>query len=178
MRYYELAGVPHVNNNDTEADGAYAVEPGKEPDPACQHLYDDEPEEVLAQALLDSLDHWVREGKAMPRAPRVLRKGKTLVRDPKTRNVVGGVRPPWIAVPAAAYMTGQETGCGESNDTKFPYPAEKLRALYGTYDNYVRQFTAAKQASIEAGYLLPEDADRVKPIAQPGDFRSDIPGGM
>ena len=68
----------------------------------------------------------------MPRAPRVLRQDKTLARDPKTHNVVGGVRPPWIAVPAAAYMTDPETGCGEAYDTKSPYSAEKLRAMYGT----------------------------------------------
>jgi hypothetical protein len=173
MRYYELAGVPHTNNNDTGTDETNDLDPGKQHEVVCQHMYDDEPQEVLAQALLDGLDRWVREGKAMPRAPRVLRKDKGLVRDPKTNNVDGGVRPPWIAVPAAAYMTDPETGCGEAYDTKIPYPADELRALYGTYDNYVRQFAAAKQASIKEGYLLPEDADRVKPIAQPGDFVSD-----
>jgi len=174
MRYYELTGVPHTNNHDTGTDETNDLDPGKQHEVACQHLYDDEPQEVLAQALLDGLDHWVREGRVMPRAPRVLRQGKTLVRDPKTNNVVGGVRPPWIAVPAAAYMTDPETGCGEAYDTKIPYPAEKLRALYGTYDNYVRQFAAARDTSIKEGYLLPEDAERVKPIAQPGDFVSDI----
>ena len=176
MRYYELAGVPHMNNNDSEGDGTSGPDPGKEHELACQHLYDDEPEELLAQALLDSLDRWVREGKVMPRAPRVLRKGKTLARDPNTNNVVGGVRPPWIAVPTAAYMTDPETGCGDAYDTKIPYPAAKLRAMYGTYDNYVRQFAAAKEASIRDGYLLAEDAERVKPIAQPGDFIGDGTG--
>ncbi len=173
MRYYELAGVPHFNNKDTEASGTDYLDPAKRNEIACQHLYDDEPEEVLAQALLDSLDHWVREGKIMPRAPRVLRKGKTLARDSNTHNVVGGVRPPWIGVPTAAYMTDPETGCGEAYDTKIPYSAEKLRAMYGTYQNYVRQFEAAKEASVKEGYLLPEDVDLVKPIARPGDFTSD-----
>ena len=173
-RYYELAGVPHTNNNDTGTDETNDLDPTKQHEVACQHMYDDEPQEVLAQALLDALDRWVRKDKVMPRAPRVARKGKALARDLKTNNVVGGVRPPWIAVPTAAYMTDPETGCGESYDTKIPYPPEKLRAMYGTYDNYVREFAAAKAASIKEGYLLPEDADVVKPIAQPGDF-TDIP---
>jgi hypothetical protein len=176
MRYYELAGVPHTNNNDTGTDETNDLEPGKLHELACQHLYDEEPQEVLAQALLDGLDRWVREGKPMPRAPRVLRKGKTLVRDPQTHNVVGGVRPPWVAVPAAAYMTDPETGCGESYDTKIPYSAAMLRAMYGTYDNYLRQFAVAKAASMKEGYLLPEDADLVQPIARPGDFTSDGAG--
>jgi hypothetical protein len=70
-------------------------------------------------------------------------------------------------------MTDPETGCGEAYDTKIPYSAEQLRAMYGTYDNYTRQFAAAKAASIKEGYLLAEDADLVKPIAEPGDFLSD-----
>jgi hypothetical protein len=176
MRYYELAGVPHTNNNDTGTDETNDLDPGKQHEIACQLLYDDEPQEVLAQALLDGLDRWVREGTAMPRAPRVLRRGKTLVRDPQTHNVVGGVRPPWVAAPAAAYMTDPETGCGESYDTKIPYSAAQLRAMYGNYDDYLRQFTAAKVASIKEGYLLPEDAERVQPIARPGDFTSDGAG--
>jgi len=177
MRYYELAGVPHMNANDSEANATDDLEPDKQNDPACRYLYNDEPEEVLAQALLDRLDRWVREGVAMPRAPRMLRKGKTLARDPRTNNVVGGVRPPWIAVPVAAYMTDPETGCGEAYDTKLPYPAEKLRALYGSHDNYVRQFEAARDTLIKQGYLLPEDIERVKPIARAADFVSDAARG-
>jgi hypothetical protein len=172
-RYYELAGVPHTKNSDVGTDETMDLDPSKRHDPACRHLYDDEPQEVLVQAILDGLDRWVREGKPMPRAPRVARKNNGLARDPKTLNIVGGVRPPWIAVPSAAYMTDPETHCGEAYDTKIPYPAEKLRALYGTYDNYVRRFEAAKAASINEGYLLPEDAHLVTPIAGSVDFVSD-----
>jgi len=171
MRYYELTGVAHANSSDIGTGDTMEVD--DKANAACRYFYDDEPQGVLAAALLDGVDHWVREGKAMPRASRVVRKGQALARDAKTNNLVGGVRPPWIAVPTAAYMTGQESGCGESTDTKIPYSPAKLRALYGTYDNYVRQFEAAKQASIKAGYLLPEDASFVMPVAKSGDFVSD-----
>lgn len=113
----------------------------------------------------------------MPRAPRVLRKGKTLARDPTTNNVIGGVRPPWITVPVAAYMTDPETGCGEAYDTKLPYTAAKLRALYGSHANYVRRFEAARNTLLAQGYLLPEDIQRVKPIAGAADFVSDAARG-
>ncbi len=174
MRFYELTGVAHANSSDLgtgELDGVLNTD--EQVDSACHYLYDDEPQGVLASALLDGMDHWVRDGKPMPRVSRVARKGQGLVRDAKTNNLVGGVRPPWITVPAAAYMTGQETGCGDAMDTKIPYSPAKLRALYGTHDNYVRQFEAAKQASIKAGNLLPEDAARVTPVAKPGDFIGD-----
>lgn len=93
-----------------------------------------------------------------------------MVRDPITHNLVGGVRPPWVAVPAAAYMTEAETRCGLLYDTKIRFSAAKLRSLYGDYGRYVRRFEAARAASIKERFLLPEDVDIVKPIAVAGDF--------
>ncbi|MEP7310951.1 MAG: alpha/beta hydrolase domain-containing protein [Pseudomonadota bacterium] len=81
------------------------------------------------------------------------------------------MRPPWIMVPAAAYMTDAETGCGLIYDTKIPYSARQLRELYGNYENCRRKFEAAKVTAIAQGYLLPEDAARVSPVAAPADFQ-------
>jgi len=106
----------------------------------------------------------------MPKAPRVMRQGKGVARDPQTGNMIGGVRPPWIKVPSAMYLTDYETVCGTAYDTKVPYPAERLKTLYGSYANYARRFDAAKRDAIQEGYLLPEDATRIKPIASPEDF--------
>ena len=84
--------------------------------------------------------------------------------------MVGGVRPPWIIAPAATYLTDQETGCGLIYDTKVPYAAAELRKLYGSYDGYVKRFEAAKAEAVRQGYLLPEDARQLKPVARPEDF--------
>jgi len=174
LRFYELTGVPHIRPDDlgTDEKEDMATDVGKGNDPQCIHLYD-EPSQVLVDALLESMDRWVRQGIPMVRAPTVRRQGRGLYRDPKTRNWVGGVRPPWIAVPAAAYMVDDETHCGLVYDTKIPFNAQELRALYGNYANYSRKFAAAKQTSIRSGFLLPEDADLVQPVAQPADFRGD-----
>lgn len=173
FRFYELTGVPHMRPADlgTQEVETMPIEIGKADDPTCSQLYDQEPEDVLVSALLDDMDAWVREGKPMPHAARVQRKDKSVVRDPTTNNLIGGVRPPWISVPAASYMTEQETQCGLLYDTKIRYDARKLRSLYGTYDQYARRFEAAKTAAIKERFLLPEDADLVKPIAMPDDFR-------
>lgn len=93
-----------------------------------------------------------------------------MVRDGRTGNIVGGVRPPWIMVPAAEYWTDYETGCGVVYDSKVPYSAARLRAMYGNYANYARRFEEAKRRSVAQGYLLPEDAAGLKPIATPQDF--------
>jgi hypothetical protein len=175
VRFYELTGVPHMRPADlgTEEVEQLPAEIGKGNDPTCMHIYEQEPENVLAAALLDDMDVWVRAGVPMPRADRVVRRGKSVARDPKTHNLIGGVRPAWVQVPAAAYMTDAETNCGLLYDTKIGYSADKLRALYGTYDHYVRRFEAAKRASVEARYLLSEDASTVRPIATREDFRSE-----
>ena len=134
-----------------------------------QPIYD-EPAEVVVSALLDGMDRWVREGRPMPKAARVARKGRGVVRDAGSGNMTGGVRPPWIAAPSAAYLTDFETRCGLVYDTKIPFTAARLRRLYGDYATYRRRFEAAKAAAIRDGYLLPEDAARVHPVAKPSDF--------
>lgn len=171
LRYYEVMGTPHLREADL---GTNEVEPlpsqrGKPDDPRCQHLYD-EPSELPFSALLDLMDRWVRFGTPMPRERRVARKEAGVVRDARTGNIIGGVRPPWIAVPSAEYWTDQETGCGVVYDTKVPYSAARLRRLYGDYANYARRFEQAKRRSVAERYLLPEDAARLIPIATPADF--------
>ena len=173
LRFYELTGVPHLRPADlgTEEIELRASDIGKENDPQCVHLYEQEPEDVLVSALLAGMDTWVREGKPMPRAPRVQRKGTEVVRDLNTGNLLGGARPPWITVPAAAYMTEAETHCGLVYDTKVPYDAQRLRAMYGNFAEYQRRFERAKLEAIQQRFLLPEDARKVPPIATAEDFR-------
>ncbi len=171
LRYYEVTGMPHLRLADlgTEHTERVAADIGKGHDPRCRTLYD-EPVELVAAALLDRMDRWVRNGEIMPKAPRVVRAGKAVVRDSAMGNMQGGVRPPWISVPSGRYMTDQETRCGLVYDTKVPYSRTKLRQLYGNFRNYERRFEAAKNTSIKEGYLLPEDAASLRPVANREDF--------
>ena len=171
LRYYEVTGIPHLRLADlgTEHTEQLAADVGKGDDPRCRTLYD-EPVELVVSALLDDMDHWVREGKPMPKAPRVVREGKAVVRDPDTGNLQGGVRPPWIQVPSATYLTDQETGCGLIYDTKVPYSRAVLGQRYGNFSHYEQAFEDAKGLSIKQRYLLPEDAMGLRPIAKPQDF--------
>ena len=171
LRYYEVTGIPHLRLADlgTEHTEHVAADVGKGDDPQCRTLYD-EPAELVVSALLDGMDHWVRDGKPMPKAPRVVRNGRVAVRDPATGNLQGGVRPPWIQVPSATYLTDQETGCGLIYDTKVAYSPDALRRRYGSFSQYQQAFEAAKRVSVEQGYLLPEDAPGLGTIAKPEDF--------
>jgi hypothetical protein len=119
LRYVEVMGTPHLRAADL---GTGEVEPlpnqrGHGNDPRCQAIYD-EPAELPFSALLDAMDRWVRTGAPMPRYPRVVRTSNGVRRDPRTQAIVGGMRPPWITVPAFEYWTDFETGCGTVYDSK------------------------------------------------------------
>lgn len=73
-------------------------------------------------------------------------------------------------MPSASYLTDQESGCGLIYDTKVPYSKEELGQRYGDFSRYAQKFEDAKAVSIQQGYLLPEDAARLHPIATPQDF--------
>ncbi|MEP7349916.1 MAG: alpha/beta hydrolase domain-containing protein [Sphingorhabdus sp.] len=174
LRYYEVTGMPHLRKADlgTSHREYFAADVGKGDDPRCQTVYD-EPVEVIVAALLDGMDKWTREAKPMPKAPRVTRKGSSVVRETSTGNMIGGVRPPWIQIPTASYLTEQEASCGLVYDTKIAYDAQKLRKLYGSYDAYMKRFEAAKMKAVKQGYLLLEDLDQVKPTARAEDFEQE-----
>lgn len=171
LRYYEVTGMPHLRLADlgTQHSERLAADVGKGHDPRCLTLYD-EPAELVIAALLDGMDRWVRDGKPMPKAPRVPRQGNSAVRDAATGNLLGGVRPPWIQAPSATYLTDQETACGLIYDTKVAYSRQALRKRYGSYAQYQKAFEDAKARSVREGYLLPEDAKGLHPIAKPQDF--------
>lgn len=176
LRYYEVMGTPHLREADlgTGEIELWPNQGGRPDDPRCQFVYD-EPSQYPFSAILDAMDRAVRLGVPMPRENRVRRTHKGVRRDARTGNIVGGVRPPWIQVPAAEYWTDFETGCGVVYDSKRPYSARRLRALYGSYDNYARQFERAKRRSVAQGYLLEEDVAALKPVASPIDFERDLP---
>lgn len=171
VRYYEVAGMPHLRLADlgTQHRELLAHDVGKGDGRQCTTLYD-EPSEVIVAALLEVMDAWVRSGKPMPKAARMVRKGRGMARDPVSGNLIGGVRPPWIMAPSATYLTEQETGCGLVYDTKVARSPAQLRRRYGSYGRYVERYDAAKRAAIRQGYLLAEDAARVQPVARPEDF--------
>jgi hypothetical protein len=139
--------------------------------PAVCTSGNNEPSGLVFVALLDGLKQWIKFGKPLPHAPRVARDKDGEMIDPLTGNAVGGLRPPWVEVPAASYLTGDVVGCGPF-EPAVAYTAEKLRGLYGSYDTYQQKFAAAKARFIKAGFLLPENAADLHPTAGTDGFVS------
>jgi Alpha/beta hydrolase domain len=182
LRIYDLTGSAHIGARDVGSGSLQIAEHGHTTGPAgppprpgrpeicATGLSYDEPVEVVVSAIYAHMDEWVRTHKPIPRAPRVMVAGKATLNDPATGIVAGGLRPPWIEVPAAKYLVGDEVGCG-AMDVKVPYTSEQLRARYGSYARYVAAYRDAAARFAKAGFLLSEDRQDVRPIATAGDFK-------
>jgi hypothetical protein len=191
FRLYDFVGSPHMGaiplgmngehtNDDSPelasmaaaeaASGAAPPKAPRLPPPAVCNSRNEEPVAQVFAAILDAMKQWVKSDIPMPRAPRVevAEDGEKI--DPATGNALGGLRPPWIEVPAATYLTGDVVGCGPTEPMTL-FDAAKLKSLYGSYDNYAQKFERAKSTFIQAGFLLKENAGEVKPTASVDSFK-------
>jgi hypothetical protein len=69
-------------------------------------------------------------------------------------NALGGIRLAEIAVPVAR-ESAEACGLG---GTHVPFDAATINRLYPSHADYVRKVTAASEAAVKAGFLLPADA--------------------
>jgi len=171
FRLYEFAAIGHVDSRDNVR---------LLPNPCTKPL-----STFLTQAYFSvSLHHllrWVDEGIAPPRAPRILldrdesNDGSNMVLDAHG-NPVGGIRSPYVDVPAAKYapvnaakdpvianpseyvrvngLQGAQIMCRLSAYQE-PFSKEKLRELYGSKREYLRRFEARLDELEREGWSLP-----------------------
>jgi hypothetical protein len=113
------------------------------------------------RAALLAIDAWVTRGIAPPKAPRVTREGTAIARDANGL-AKGGIRYPFIDAPVALNTSA---GCPLFG-TYAPWPVEKVQGLYPTQADYLAKVDASADAARAAGFLLWEDAVRVKSDAR------------
>ena len=118
-------------------------------------------------AALVNVDRWVREGKPAPRAERVaVRNGGTpqaaFVFD-EFGNAVGGVRSPYLNVPAATYRakTPGQAVCGNLLHI-VPFDWARLEKLYGSHSAYAAKVGQAVDQLVQQGWLTRADGDKIK----------------
>jgi hypothetical protein len=124
----------------------------------------------VVQAALAALDNWVRTGDPAPAAP-PMKVRETPVPQPvldANGIVEGGLRTPWVEVaiartsglsPAESLMSAI-FGSGE------PFDVATLRGLYpGEVAEYLQSFTAALDAAIGSGFILPADRAEILELA-------------
>jgi hypothetical protein len=123
----------------------------------------------VSQAALAHLTQWASGGEAPPGAPRLDVDGEgTGFRLDERGLARGGIRTPWVEVPAA--VMGGLGQSGESFAMLFgrtePFDDATLSTLYpGGEKDYLERFEASLDDSIAAGFLLKEDREEILAVA-------------
>ena len=171
FRIYEIAGMAHIDSR---------INPVYKPNP-CAHPMSEFPVGMGLAAGLERLIQWVDKGKVPPRAEYVAvdnntaNDGSALALD-ANGNPKGGVRNPYVDVPAYRYVSpnepaappipnpsplvaGQGPGgpalfCGIAS-AQFPLSAEQMKALYKSRKDYQSKVEQRMTALIKDGWISP-----------------------
>lgn len=164
-RYYEIGGAPHfdilcpVILSDDEihrAGGTPLCVP-----PKTAPLQNDFPLREYIVALLDKLHRWVTEGLAPEEAPSFEKDAFGRPKHDSVGNVLGGLRSPYLDVPAAQYVASNPSAGQEATGLCLWMSREAFSQRYGNLENYLKLFREAMEQQIKDGWLLPEDGKRL-----------------
>jgi hypothetical protein len=133
---------------------------------APQHHY-------VAEAALWNLDRWIRTGQAPAKVmPMELREAQTGARVSFALDanglVEGGIRTPWVDVPAARLSGKPNSGgpLGFLVGSCEPFDQATLDRLYpGGKKEYLKKFDASLESAIKAGFILPADKREILDLA-------------
>lgn len=177
QRWWELAGSSHVSlaemadyvDPQVRRDGVQQIDGqaatltdlmGQGSDSAEHPLWSRVPNADLMKAALYALTQWISDGTAPPSAPRLQLDGQArLMRDADGRSM-GGVRFAAYQVPAAANV-GVTDAAPRLAGYHLDFTPGEMTRRYGDVERYVALVSAAVQANVTQGFLLPEDAARV-----------------
>jgi len=180
VRLWEVAGTAHA---DAYTVVLGATDRGDSPDAArlivsssplagfeCDAPINSGPQHFVLNAALHALHQWVRGGPPPAHADRIeVNPGPpvAIVRD-EHGNALGGIRLPAIEVPTATLSGEGQAGsffCLLFGSTE-PFDVTKLSSLYASHEDYVAAVRASADRNVEAGFLLPVDADLIVAAAE------------
>ena len=172
FRLYEIAGAAHIDS------AAYAGLPSLQEQAATGVMPQGtvdwpitarcDPDIPLASspvmtytfdAVLASLEEWVRKGIAPPKATRIELKDGAVALD-EFGNGLGGVRNPYVDVPNGTYTT-TSPGPGTCRELghKIPFDAARMQTLYGT--SYASKLMQAVIRLVQEKWLTEPDSRRI-----------------
>jgi hypothetical protein len=165
---FEVAGLNHTPNPITDGTVGYHLCKTGYPYPlSCDRStctmpnYDIQLGDYVALTWY-YLDVWSRDGIAPPHAP-VLIAGTD-----EYGNPLGGIRSPYLEVPIATYYAATNPGC-PGYGARVPFSEELLKDLYPNHGTYVSEFIQRTHDLLHEGWLLPEDAQRIRVEAPHSD---------
>ncbi len=165
FRHYEIAGAGHASPDELYWGPAPAdlIQAGREVPPlSCNEGPRSRfPNKLLFNAALAGLDQWVRYDISPPKAKAIRVENGEAILD-EHGNVIGGVRSPYVDVPASTW-NGNSTGesfCRIAGH-EIPFDNAKLKALYGSHSRYVEAVTRSVNELVAAGFIVKEDGEQV-----------------
>jgi hypothetical protein len=163
FRLWEVAGTAHADAHLVGASAKYID---------CGVPINNGPMHIVAKAALRALTTWLTTGTAPATAPRIdATPGATPQIQRNTDGIaLGGIRTPPVDVPVATLSgapgPNPSTICLLLGSTK-PFSAARLAQLYPSRADYLRRYKAAADATIKAGFALPQDRAALLAFAEP-----------
>ena len=160
-RLWEVAGTSHTNAFWAPFMVAHMARDFGIPGGTCV-MPNEVPMEAVGNAAIFALNRWIRGGAPAPAARPVALFGTPpkIERDP-FGNSLGGIRLRHVQVPIARYSETPNPGCSGGGGITQPFAPAKLAQLYGSKAAWLAKFAAATAATEKAGFLLPEDAEKI-----------------
>jgi hypothetical protein len=170
IRTYEMAGGVHVDIPlessgllIRERDLGFSTEPKECGLPVTPIRTD-----YIQSALLRAIESWVRDGIEPPPSS-LIELGRNennnlIVLQDVNENALGGVRSPQIEVPLGRYIANPLTIFNACflEGAFIPFTEDRFRELYPTDSFYVQEADRAISRAVADGFILAEDAGRLK----------------
>jgi hypothetical protein len=173
LRLWEIAGTSHTNAytlangiNDTGDDPEYYVL--KENNEGCDLPVNSAPSSWSLNTAISALSKWALNGDQPSIAERLVITDDMLsFQYDEYGNVLGGVRNPYVVVPAATLSGEGNTGprsCSYRGTTSL-FSQSVMASMYIDKTGYIQAVSEATEDAVANGFLLTPDAERVKAAA-------------
>ncbi|PLW68980.1 alpha/beta hydrolase domain-containing protein [Pseudohalioglobus lutimaris] len=174
IRTWEVAGTAHgdiytfvTGRDDTVGDPVFASvieENSVLGFISCEKPINNGPHHYVFNTAVRALDEWVSTGTLPPTSPRleINDDGSDYIYD-ELGNARGGIRTPYVDTPSAILRGEPNSGASFCRlfGTTSLFSAEQMATLYVDESGFVDAVTESTNAALEAGFLLPEDADAI-----------------
>ncbi len=189
FRWWEIAGTSHADlytllvgmsdtGDDPKAAEVRVIAAPLAPFIVCDNPINSGPHHFVLKAGIRALEEWARDGTPPPTSPRLelTEDLSEYVRD-DVGNTIGGIRTPYVDAPLAQLL-GESPGgsafCFLFGKT-IPFDEDTIDRLYANNQAYLDAVGASTQSAVEAGFLLPEDADLILTAAENTGYKALIP---
>ena len=162
-RYYEVAGAPHTDAaSPLVPDNSEIVKtkcPKRILDGEYDYTLNDFPLDYIINGLLEKLHRWAKDGIAPAIVEPMMKDENGEIARDEYGNALGGIRTAYLEVPKATYIGS--IGLGQTNGTMELFAEDVMNRLYGSKEEYIKQFEAYGKKQVDDGDITENDFKRM-----------------